>query len=95
MERAIKPKTRNENGAVVICSIINGNTAVLRKVVLQMGKSLCNSVESYYGYYCGFYDCLSEPESVSVRWKETTQARVFVLSPSLLLNHFKPQSSKA
>ena len=42
----------------------------------------------------GFYGCLSEPQGVSAWWKEIVQARVFVLSPSLLLNHFKPQSSK-
>ena len=43
----------------------------------------------------GFYGCLSEPQGVSAWWKETAQARVFALAPSLLLNHFKLQSSKA
>ena len=43
----------------------------------------------------GFYGCLSEPQGVSAWWKDTAQTRVFVLPPSLLLNHFKPQSSKA
>ena len=43
-------------------------TAVSRKVVLQKGKSLRDNVESYYGYYDGFYACLSEPEGASA-WK--------------------------
>ena len=43
----------------------------------------------------GFNCCLSEPQSVSALWKETAQTRVFVLSPSLLLNHLETQSSKA
>ena len=67
-------------------------TAVSRKVVLQMGKSLSDNVASYYG---GFYSCLSEQQGASAWWKETAQTRVFVLPPSLLLNHFKPQSRKA
>ena len=46
-----------------------------------MGKSLRDNVESYYG-------CLSEPQDVSALWKETAQTHVFVLPPSLLLNHF-------
>ena len=37
---------------------------------------------------CSFYGCLSEPQGVSAWWKETAQTRVFVLPPSLLLNHF-------
>ena len=43
----------------------------------------------------GFYGCLIEPQGVSAWWKETAQARVFILSPSLLLNRLEPQSSKA
>ena len=43
----------------------------------------------------GFYSCLSEPQGVSTWWKETAQTHVFVHSCSLLLNHLKPQSSKA
>ena len=43
----------------------------------------------------GFYVCLSEPQGVSAWWKETAQTSVFTFSPSLLLNHLKPQSSKA
>ena len=43
----------------------------------------------------GFYNCLIEHQGVSAWWKEREQARVFVLSPSWLLNHLKPQSSKA
>ena len=43
----------------------------------------------------GFYSYLSEPQGVLAWWKETPQTRVFVLSRSLLLNHLKPQSSKA
>ena len=43
----------------------------------------------------GFYGCLSEPCGVSAWWNETALTRVFMLSPSLLLNHLKPQSSKA
>ena len=43
----------------------------------------------------GFYGCLSKPQVVSAWWKETAQTRVVVLSPALLLNHPKPQSSKA
>ena len=42
----------------------------------------------------GFYGCLIEPQGVSAWRKETAQARVFMLSLSLLLNHLKPQSSK-
>ena len=42
----------------------------------------------------GFHGCLIEPQSVSAWWKETAQARVFLLSCSLLLNHLEPQSSK-
>ena len=42
----------------------------------------------------GFCGCLIV-EGVSACWKEKAQARVFILSPSLLLNHLKPQSSKA
>ena len=42
----------------------------------------------------GFYGCLSEPQGVSGWWNETEQTRVFVLSRSLLPNHFEPQSSK-
>ena len=39
---------------------------------------------------------LIEPQGVSnsVWWKETAQTRVFMLSPSLLLNHLETQSSK-
>ena len=29
----------------------------------------------------GFYSCLSEPQGVSARWKETTQTPIFVFSP--------------
>ena len=43
----------------------------------------------------GFYGCLIEPKGVSAWWKETAQTPVFLLSPSLLLNHLKPQSSKS
>ena len=43
----------------------------------------------------GFYSCLSEPQGALAWWKETAQTYVFVLSCSLLLNHLKPQSSKA
>ena len=71
-------------------------TAVLRKVVLQMGKSLCNNVESFMGTVSGgFYSCLSEPQGVTTKWNEMAQARAFVLPPPLLLNHLKPLSSKA
>ena len=42
----------------------------------------------------GFYGCLIV-EGVSAWWKEKAQARVFILSPSLLLNHLETQSSKA
>ena len=42
----------------------------------------------------GFYGCLIV-EGVSAWWKEKGQTRVFILSPSLLLNHLGPQSSKA
>ena len=38
----------------------------------------------------GFYGCLIEPQGVSAWWKETAQTRVFVLSPSLLINHLNP-----
>ena len=41
-----------------------------------------------------FYGCLMESQGVSVWWKETAQRRVSMLSPFLLLNYFKPQSSK-
>ena len=34
------------------------------------------------GYPAEFYGCLIEPQSVSAWWKETAQARVFMLSPS-------------
>ena len=37
----------------------------------------------------GFCGCLSEPQGVSVWWKETAQTRVFVLSRSLLLSHLE------
>ena len=43
----------------------------------------------------GFYSCLSGPQGASVWWKEIAEIRVFLLPPSLLLNHFNPQSSKA
>ena len=43
----------------------------------------------------GFYGCLIEPQGVSAWWKETAQTHVFMLSPSLLLNHLETQSSKA
>ena len=43
----------------------------------------------------GFYGCLIEPQSVSVWWKESAQTHVFVVTPSLLLNHLEPQSNKA
>ena len=42
-----------------------------------------------------FYGCLSEPQVVTAWWKETAQTRVFLLSLTFLLNHLKPQSSKA
>ena len=42
-----------------------------------------------------FYGCFIKPLSVSAWKKETAQARVFVLPPFLLLNHLKPQPSKA
>ena len=35
----------------------------------------------------GFYGCLSKPQVVSARRKETAETHVFVLSPTLLLNH--------
>ena len=41
-----------------------------------------------------FYGCLSEPQGVSARWKETAQTRIFLLSRSLLLNHLQAQSTK-
>jgi len=41
------------------------------------------------------HGCLIEVLVVSAWWKETAQTRVFLLSPSLLLNHREPQSSKA
>ena len=41
-----------------------------------------------------FYGCLIETKGVSVRLKETAQTPVFLLSPSLLLNHLKLHSSK-
>ena len=69
-------------------------TAVLKKVGLQMGKSLCDNDETYYGNG-GFYGCLSEFQGVSPWWKETAQTHVFVLSRSLLLNRLEPQLSKA
>ena len=34
-------------------------------------------------------------QGISAWWKETAETQVFVLSPSLLLNHLEPQSSKA
>ena len=43
----------------------------------------------------GFNDSLSEPQGVLAWWKETTRTRVFMLYPSLLLNHLEPESSKA
>ena len=43
----------------------------------------------------GFYGGLIEPRGVSAWWKKTEHTRVFVISRSLLLNHLKPQSSKA
>ena len=55
-------------------------TAVSRKVVMGNGS---------------FYGCLSELQSVSAWWKETAQTHVFLLCPSLLLNHLEPQTSKA
>ena len=36
-----------------------------------------------------------EPEDVSAWWKDTSQTRVSILSPSLLLNHLETQSAKA
>ena len=42
-----------------------------------------------------FYVCLIEPQGVSAWRKETAQTHVFMLSPSLLINHLKPPSSKA
>ena len=42
----------------------------------------------------GFYGCLIV-EGDSAWWKEKAQARVFMLSPSLLLSRLEPQSSKA
>ena len=37
---------------------------------------------------CSFHGCLREPQGVSALWKGKAQTRVFVLPPSLLLNHF-------
>ena len=37
---------------------------------------------------CSFHGCLSEPQGVSALWKGKAQTCVFVLPPSLLLNHF-------
>ena len=41
-----------------------------------------------------FYGCLIELQGVSAWWKETAQTRVFVLSPSLLLNRLEHQSKR-
>ena len=65
-------------------------TAVSRKVVLQTGKSLRDNVESCYGQWW-FYGYLSEPQGVSVWWKETAQTHVFVLSRSLSIIFIGPQ----
>ena len=43
----------------------------------------------------GFYSHVNESQGVSAWWKETAQTRVFVLSPSLLLNRHEHQSIKA
>ena len=57
-----------------------------RKVHATMSKVITGNVT--------FYGCLIEPQGVSAWWKlETVQTRVFVLSPSLLLNRLKSQSS--
>ena len=55
-------------------------TAVLRKVVLQTGKSFRGNVESYYGCNGGFKDCLIELQGVSAWWKETAQTHVCIRS---------------
>ena len=39
--------------------------------------------------------CFIKVQGVSAWWRETAKTRVFMLSPSLLLNHLETQSSKA
>ena len=58
------------------------------KDCLTIGKSLRDMSKVIMGN-SGF-----ECQGVSAWWKEKAQTRVFMLSPSLLLNHLKPQSSK-
>ena len=66
--------------------------AVSRKVV--RGKAHATMWKVVMGN-SGYYGCLIELQIVSAWRKETTQTRVFVLPPFLLLNRLKPQSSKA
>ena len=67
----------------------------MRKVVLHDRGKVYATLSKVNMGNGGFYGCLSEPQGVSAWWKETTQTRVFMLSFSFLLNHLKPQSSKA
>ena len=77
------------------CIIISNplNTAVSRKVVLQMEKTLRDNVESYYGWWW-FLRLLEWTLEAFQRGgrKQHLETRVFVLSRSLLLNHLEPQS---
>ena len=52
-----------------------------------MSKVIC-------GYGRWFLRLLDWTQGVPAWWKETAQAGAFLLSSSLLLNHFEPQSSK-
>ena len=74
---------------------MHSHTADSRKVVSYDRGNVYAKLSKVIMGNGGFYCCLSEPQGVSAWWKETTQTRVFMLSFSLLLNHLKPQSSKA
>ena len=53
------------------------HTAVSRKVVLQMVKSLSDSVGELLRVMVALiYGCLSQPWGVSTRWKETAQTHI-------------------
>ena len=79
----------NSSGSFKLCEFTCYILLFRERLSRNRGKAhMTNYVESYYGL-------LSEPQGFSAWWKETAQKRVFFLSPSLLLNHLEPQSSKA
>ena len=79
----------NSSGSFKLCEFTCYILLFRERLSCNRGKAhMTNYVESYYGL-------LSEPQAVSAWWKETAQTCVFMLFPSLLLNHLEPQSSKA